>query len=47
MKVPKGGGPKVGATFQTRMNAHSFERRTRVHQVLDDVDRRQPGAWID
>lgn len=41
MRVPKGRGPKVGATFHARMNAHRFERWTRVHQVLD---RRQPGA---
>ncbi|WP_052024314.1 HAD domain-containing protein [Acidovorax sp. CF316] len=36
----------VGATFHTRMNRNLFDCLTRAHQVLDDVDRRQPGAWV-
>ena len=36
----------VGATFHTRMNRNLFNCLTRAHQVLDDVDRRQPGAWV-
>ncbi len=36
----------IGATFHTRMNRNVFNRLTRAHQVLDDVDRRQPGAWV-
>lgn len=36
----------VGATFHTRMNRNFFNFLTRAHQVLDDVDRRQPGVWV-
>lgn len=28
------------------MQAANFDFLTRAHQVLNDVDRRQPGAWL-
>lgn len=46
-KLPPGLKARVvGATFHTRMNRNLFDSLTRAHQVLDDVDRRQPGAWV-
>lgn len=36
----------IGATFHTRMVAAYFDSLTRAHQVIDDVQRRQPKAWI-
>lgn len=46
-KLPPGLKRRViGATFHTRMNRNSFDCLTRAHQVLDDVERRQPAAWV-
>lgn len=36
----------IGATFHTRMNTKDFDRLTRAYQVLSDVERRQPSAWV-
>ncbi|MCZ8220057.1 MAG: HAD domain-containing protein [Acidovorax sp.] len=36
----------IGATFHTRMNANAFDSLTRANQVLDDVARREPAAWV-
>ncbi|MFN7152403.1 MAG: HAD domain-containing protein [Acidovorax sp.] len=36
----------VGATFHTHMNASSFDGLTRAQQVLNDVYRRAPSAWV-
>lgn len=36
----------IGATFHTRMQAANFDFLTLAHQVLDDVARRQPSAWL-
>lgn len=46
-KLPPGLKARVvGATFHTRMNRNSFDCLSRAQQVLADVDRRQPGAWV-
>ncbi len=36
----------VGATYHTVMPRHWFENLTRGAQVLGDVSRRQPDAWV-
>jgi len=36
----------VGATFHSEMNRHAFESLHRGQQVLEDVARRQPRAWL-
>ena len=36
----------IGATFHTRMNRYAFASLSRAQQVLDDVQRRQPSAWV-
>lgn len=36
----------IGATFHTRMNANAFDSLTRANQVLQDVARREPKAWV-
>lgn len=36
----------IGATFHTRMKANAFDSLTRANQVLEDVARREPGAWV-
>ncbi|WP_187427617.1 HAD domain-containing protein [Comamonas sp. Z1] len=36
----------IGATFHTGMQRDWFTSSPRVHQVLGDVGRRQPSAWV-
>jgi len=36
----------IGATFHREMDRYSFEAASRGHQVLDDVSRRRPTAWL-
>jgi len=36
----------IGATFHSQMNRHAFENLPRGQQVLEDVARRQPRAWL-
>lgn len=36
----------VGATFNKRMNADTFQRESRGMQIWSDVLRRQPEAWV-